>query len=139
MAAERIALLDPLLQQAAARGRELDAVAYLDATGRRSELGAAMRRFHQRYDLLVTPTLAGMPPPVGASWSAPHCLPFNLSGQPGASVPCGFTRAGLPVGLQIIGPQHADARVLRAARAFEAICPWPMPPLIPQGDNHDRS
>ncbi|MDQ0141248.1 amidase [Cupriavidus necator] len=139
LAAERIALLDPLLQQAAARGRELDAVAYLDAAARRSELGAAMQRFHQRYDLLVTPTLAGMPPPVGASWSAPHCLPFNLTGQPAASVPCGFTRAGLPVGLQIIGPQHADARVLRAARAFEAICPWPMPPLTPQGDNYDRS
>ncbi|NOV24255.1 amidase [Cupriavidus necator] len=139
MPAERIALLDPLLQQAAARGRELDAVAYLDATGRRSELGAAMQRFHQRYDLLVTPTLAGVSPPVGASWSAPHCLPFNLTGQPAASVPCGFTRAGLPVGLQIIGPKHADARVLRAARAFEAICPWPMPPLTLQEDNHDRS
>jgi aspartyl-tRNA(Asn)/glutamyl-tRNA(Gln) amidotransferase subunit A len=42
-------------------------------------------------------------------------------------VPCGCTAAGLPVGLQIVGPMHADALVLRAARAFEAVRPWPLP------------
>ena len=51
----------------------------------------------------------------------------NLRRNPAASVPCGLTAAGLPVGLQIVGPMHADALVLRAARAFEAIRPWPMP------------
>jgi aspartyl-tRNA(Asn)/glutamyl-tRNA(Gln) amidotransferase subunit A len=49
-----------------------------------------------------------------------------MSQQPAASVPCGLTAAGLPVGLQIVGPMHADALVLRAARAFEAARPWPM-------------
>lgn len=123
---ERVALMDPALPDAAARGRDVDAVAYLDATERRRELGVAMRRFHERYDLLVTPTLASAPPRVGEPWSAPHCLPFNLTGQPAASVPCGVTRAGLPVGLQIVGASHADALVLRAARAFETTCPWPL-------------
>ncbi|MGN5480792.1 amidase family protein [Cupriavidus basilensis] len=131
IAAGNVALMDPLLPEAAARGRKLDAGTYLEATERRRELGVAMRRFHDRHDLLVTPTLASAPAQVNKSWSAPHCLPFNLTGQPAASVPCGVTGAGLPVGLQIVGPSHADARVLRAARAFETMCPWPLwtPPL----------
>jgi Asp-tRNA(Asn)/Glu-tRNA(Gln) amidotransferase A subunit family amidase len=48
-------------------------------------------------------------------------LPFNVSEQPAISVPCGFTAAGLPIGLQIAGPRHADITVLRVARAFEQI------------------
>ncbi|SOZ69603.1 Amidase [Cupriavidus taiwanensis] len=136
---DRLALLDPLLPEAAARGRDLSAVAYLDAVARRGQLGVAMRRFHERYDLLVTPTLASGPPVVNVPHSAPHCLPFNLTGQPAASVPCGVTQAGLPIGLQIVGPNHADARVLLAARALEATFPWPTPSLDPQGDNHDRN
>ena len=55
-----------------------------------------------------------------ANWT-PFTYPFNLTGQPAASIPCGFTKAGLPVGLQIIGPRFADALVLRAARAFETV------------------
>nr|WP_240988651.1 amidase family protein [Cupriavidus taiwanensis] len=114
-------------------------MAYLDVVARRGQLGVAMRRFHERYDLLVTPTLASGPPVVNVPHSAPHCLPFNLTGQPAASVPCGVTQAGLPIGLQIVGPNHADARVLLAARALEATFPWPTPSLDPQGDNHDRN
>ena len=49
---------------------------------------------------------------------------FNLTGHPAASVPCGFTADGVPVGLQIVGPRHADALVLQAAAGFEAIQPW---------------
>ena len=90
-----------------------------------------MRRFHETYDLLLTPTLplaafeAGQerPDPVHQprwiNW-APFSNPFNLTQQPAASVPCGLSTAGLPVGLQIVGPMHADALVLRAARSFEA-------------------
>jgi len=61
----------------------------------------------------------------------PFTFPFNLTGQPAASVPCGFTSDGLPVGLQIVGRWHADALVLRAAAGFEAIQPWAQqrPPL----------
>jgi aspartyl-tRNA(Asn)/glutamyl-tRNA(Gln) amidotransferase subunit A len=47
-----------------------------------------------------------------------------MTGQPAATVPCGFTHDGLPVGLQIVGRRFADAAVLRAAAAFEAARPW---------------
>ena len=54
--------------------------------------------------------------------------PFNLSGQPAATVPCRFTGEGLAVGLQILGPFRAYALGLRAAAGFEAIQPWGEPP-----------
>jgi aspartyl-tRNA(Asn)/glutamyl-tRNA(Gln) amidotransferase subunit A len=97
-----------------------------------------MCRFHETYDLLLTPTLplaafaAGQERPEPARqprwfhW-APFSNPFNLTQQPAASVPCGLTAAGLPVALQIVGPLHADALVLRASRAFETARPWPLP------------
>ena len=56
----------------------------------------------------------------------PFSYPFNLTGQPACSVPCGFTEAGLPVGLQIVGPRYADPLVMRAARAFEQARPFEM-------------
>ena len=57
----------------------------------------------------------------------PFTYPFNLTQQPAATIPCGFTRKGLPVGLQIVGPRYADALVLRAARAFESANPIALP------------
>jgi aspartyl-tRNA(Asn)/glutamyl-tRNA(Gln) amidotransferase subunit A len=59
----------------------------------------------------------------------PFTYPFNLTRQPAISVPCGFTRAGLPVGLQIVGPVLGDHRVLRAGHAFEQLQPFRMPEL----------
>jgi aspartyl-tRNA(Asn)/glutamyl-tRNA(Gln) amidotransferase subunit A len=136
--AEQRAKMDEGLQEIAAAGAQIPLMDYLTAARRRAELGAAMRRFHETYDLLLTPTLplaafeAGKERPDPAhqprwiNW-APFSNPFNLSQQPAASVPCGLTAAGLPVGLQIVGPMYADALVLRAARAFEAARPWPLP------------
>jgi aspartyl-tRNA(Asn)/glutamyl-tRNA(Gln) amidotransferase subunit A len=60
-------------------------------------------------------------------WS-PFSYPFNMTRQPAASIPCGLTSAGLPIGLQIVGPLYADDRVLRAARAFETTRPERRPP-----------
>jgi aspartyl-tRNA(Asn)/glutamyl-tRNA(Gln) amidotransferase subunit A len=57
----------------------------------------------------------------------PFTYPFNLTRQPAATVPCGLTKAGLPIGLQIVGALYDDARVLHAARAFERARPWPLP------------
>jgi aspartyl-tRNA(Asn)/glutamyl-tRNA(Gln) amidotransferase subunit A len=61
-------------------------------------------------------------------WSPFH-FPFNFTQQPAASVPCGFTRAGLPVALQIVGPRYREDIVLQAARAFETARPFSMPLL----------
>jgi aspartyl-tRNA(Asn)/glutamyl-tRNA(Gln) amidotransferase subunit A len=121
---------DPGLLRVAGTGAGITAEEYLDASAVRVDLGARMGRFHQQYDLLLTPTLpitafeAGRDVPPGwhspdwTSWT-PYTYPFNLTQQPAASVPCGRTPDGLPVGLQIVGPRHADALVLRAARAYE--------------------
>lgn len=122
--------MDPALVEAAERAEGLSAVDYLAANGQRLALGERMGLFHRSYDLLLTPTLpipafaAGRDVPEGwphsrwPSWT-PFTYPFNLTGQPAISVPCGLTGAGLPIGLQIVGPRYADASVLRAARAYE--------------------
>lgn len=106
---------------------------------RRAELGSTMRQFMQQYDLLVTPTLAipafearpaGHTPVTAEQllgWT-PFSYPFNLTQQPAITIPCGLTSAGLPVGLQFVGPMFGDALVLRAARAYESVHPVPRPP-----------
>lgn len=133
--AEQRAVLDPGLAETCEVGAQLSAMEYLGAMTDRMSLGRLMGGFHDTYDLLVTPTMpitafaAGREVPAGwparrwTSW-APFSYPFNLTQQPAASVPCGFTERGLPVGLQIIGPRHADGRVLAACRAFEEARPW---------------
>jgi aspartyl-tRNA(Asn)/glutamyl-tRNA(Gln) amidotransferase subunit A len=100
--------------------------------------GQHMRLFPQRYDLLLTPTL---PIPAFAAgqevadparqtrwmkWTR-FSYPFNLTRQPAATVPSGFTADGLPIGLHVVGPMHHDALVLRASRTFEAVHPFPLP------------
>jgi aspartyl-tRNA(Asn)/glutamyl-tRNA(Gln) amidotransferase subunit A len=94
-------------------------------------------RFMRNYDLLLTPTVAvpafglgiqGPPTIDGQKVAAfdwlPFTFPFNMSGQPAASVPAGFTPEGLPVGLQIVGRHLDDPLVVRASAAFEAAAPW---------------
>ena len=61
--------------------------------------------------------------PNGLGWSL-FTYPFNLTGQPAASLPAGLTSDGLPIGLQIVGRRHADALVLTASAALEAAQPW---------------
>lgn len=127
--------LDPGLREVCEQGARYTAMEYLDATATRAALGRTMGDFHEHYDLLVTPTMpiaafeAGVEVPPGSNatrWTAwsPFTYPFNLTQQPAASVPCGFTAAGLPVGLQVVGPRHADGRVLAACAAFEQARPW---------------
>ena len=62
------------------------------------------------------------------SW-AEFSYPFNMSGGPAASIPCGFTRERLPVGLQIVAGRFKDLQVLQAAAAFEEAQPWEFPNL----------
>jgi aspartyl-tRNA(Asn)/glutamyl-tRNA(Gln) amidotransferase subunit A len=130
--------VDSGLLDVAAQGEKVTAAELLEAQMKRGALGTHMNLFHRDYDLLVTPTLAvpafgvGREYPEGnkrwTDWT-PFTYPFNLTGQPAASIPCGFTQAGLPVGLHIVGPRFADALVLRAARAFESARPVALPKL----------
>ncbi len=132
-------LLDPGLRDVAAEGAKIGLLDYLAAVKAREAVGLAMKRFHETYDLLLTPTLpipafeAGkeQPGPVGrwVDWT-PFSYPINLSQQPAASVPCGLTKAGLPAGLHIVGPPHQDGMVLKAAAAYEALVEgFPLPTL----------
>jgi aspartyl-tRNA(Asn)/glutamyl-tRNA(Gln) amidotransferase subunit A len=127
--------LDPGLAEIVDAGARLSAVDYLRANNTRMAMGLAMGKFHLDYDLLLTPTTpipafeagrevpANWPMPRWTSWT-PFTYPFNMTQQPAASVPCGFTAAGLPIGLQVIGPRHSDALVLAACRVFEQAQPW---------------
>jgi aspartyl-tRNA(Asn)/glutamyl-tRNA(Gln) amidotransferase subunit A len=130
-------LLDPTFVAFLEYGGRITAEEYLRAGLARREFWSEAQRFLARFDLLLTPAVAIPPFPVGArprrevegrrasplSWM-PFGFPFNLTGQPAASVPAGFTAAGLPVGLQIVGRRHGDPTVLAASAAFEAAAPW---------------
>lgn len=126
---EQRALLDPGLREVCGQGERYSALDYLAAVDARMELGRRMGRFHEDYDLLVTPTVpitafeAGLEVPKDSGhrrWTGwtPFTYPFNLTQQPAASVPCGVDEDGLPVGLQIVAARHADPLVLRAAHAL---------------------
>jgi aspartyl-tRNA(Asn)/glutamyl-tRNA(Gln) amidotransferase subunit A len=137
---EKRAQLDPGLATIVELGGRISLIKYLQAAKAREAMGTAMNQFHQRFDLLVTPTMPipafavgnDFPPASGnQQWSdwSPFTYPFNLTRQPAISIPCGLTKAGLPVGLQIIGPAYADRAVLNAAKAFERNRPFQRPPL----------
>jgi aspartyl-tRNA(Asn)/glutamyl-tRNA(Gln) amidotransferase subunit A len=113
---------------------------YGKALAKRAVIWNITRKFFDQFDLLLTPTLpvppfaVGLGAPEGIANTGgalppfpewlPFTYPWNMTGQPAATVPCGFTRQGLPVGLQIVGRRFADATVLRAAAAFEQWHPW---------------
>ncbi|MFL6673190.1 MAG: amidase [Massilia sp.] len=119
-------------------GQDIRAADFLSRANGRTPLFRAMSEFHRHYDLLLAPAVATSAfevghntPPDGRfgndwfNWSK-YSYPFDLTLQPAASVPCGQTRDGLPVGLQIVAPFLRDDLVLKAARAFESARPWPM-------------
>jgi aspartyl-tRNA(Asn)/glutamyl-tRNA(Gln) amidotransferase subunit A len=130
------ALMDKGLLETARQGEKVTTAQYMAAVQKRGALGVHMNAFHERWDLLVTPTLPLAAFTAGVemadlmkqkSWTdwTPFSYPFNLTQQPAATIPCGLTKKGLPVGLHIVGPRYADALVLRAARAFESAHPIP--------------
>ena len=138
--AEKLKQCDPGFLAVAEAGAGISAVDYLGADLVRNALGRTMGAFHETYDLLLTPMMPVPALPVGedlndpsieehwVDWS-PFSYPFNMTRQPAASIPCGLTSGGLPIGLQIVGELHADAKVLRAARAFETTQPVRHPPI----------
>jgi aspartyl-tRNA(Asn)/glutamyl-tRNA(Gln) amidotransferase subunit A len=118
-------------------GKAVTARDYLQAWARVEAFWIEVRGFLERFDLLLTPVMAVPPFPLSGrppreiegervsvlGWM-PFTYPFNLTGQPAASVPAGMTDDGLPVGLQIVGQRHADRTVLAASAAFESLRPW---------------
>ncbi len=140
LAPEQQAVTDPDFSAQAELGARFSALDVQQLNLRRGALGSHMRQFMQRYDLLLTPTIAvpafdalpaghsRMDPTTMLGWT-PFSYPFNLTQQPACTIPCGLTTGGLPIGLQIVGPMFGDALVLRAARAYESACPIPRPAL----------
>lgn len=138
---EERARMDPGLVEVAKLGERVGIMDYMAANRARERLGLVMNEFHRNHDLLLTPSVPILPFPVARDvpdpasqdrWTewTPFSYPFNLTRQPAASLPCGFSRSGLPVGLQVIGPLHGDAQVLRACHAFERARPFVYPEQI---------
>ena len=131
---------EPTLMRMILNAGRVTAIEHAQAIMERTRFCDAVRATFEQYDLLLSPQM-----PVGA-WSAepgpdegawinghfaptifdrcPFTYPFNLTGQPAATVPSGFTSEELPIGLQIVGRWHADSQVLRAAARFEEVQPW---------------
>ncbi len=128
---EKLALLEPALADVIEQSNSITVDEMLEAAKLRGALGSQMRQFMEPYDALITPTLpipafeAGKLQPADpdakgkwVNWT-PFTYPFNLTQQPAASVPCGFTKAGLPVGLHVVGRMFEDGRVLRICATYE--------------------
>jgi Asp-tRNA(Asn)/Glu-tRNA(Gln) amidotransferase A subunit family amidase len=123
----------------AERGKRVTSVQYLRAVGVVRQIGLGLARFFQRFDVLMTPTLAQLPPKLGqldtmdGDFDAfgrkvqPYVTftqMFNMSGQPAASLPLHWTPEGLPVGVQIAGRVGEEATLLTLAAQFEQARPW---------------
>ena len=130
-------MLMSYLREGIERGGVIPAHEYAMALAELEQYRAYVDDFFSGYDLLLTPTLATPPFPCGQRprviggreveemWGfyAP-LFPFNMSGNPAASVPCGFSEAKLPIGMQIVGRRYDEITVLQASAAFEEACPW---------------
>ncbi len=146
LAAARPDALDPGLARMISECERFSARDYLFALKSRADFSAKVEALFEEIDLLLLPTMPILPfaadepgPPERmtgrlvdwANWT-PFTHPFNLTMQPAASLPCGFTPEGLPVGLQIVGPRFGEADIFRLAAAIEHLMPWRdrLPPAL---------
>ena len=141
---ERSDLYTDLVRTRLAEGQQISAVDYLNAQHERRLFSSSLRTIMQRVDAFVLPTLpitaiqselAGTEIQIdGISENATTAylrltMPFNLSGLPALSCPCGLSKAGLPIGLQIVGKSFEEATVLRIAHAYQQLTDWHRRPL----------
>jgi aspartyl-tRNA(Asn)/glutamyl-tRNA(Gln) amidotransferase subunit A len=129
MPPEKIALMDPGLVATCRAGEAVTQEELVDALSKRAVLGAQLRQFFERYDILLSPTMPitaayaeprddGLPDPVNYRDWLTYTWAFNLTRNPSASVPCAVA-GGLPVGLMVTGPLYDDIGVLQACHAYE--------------------
>ena len=128
----RFGEVDPVLQLMVEHGRRTTGTELVRALDAMHTLNLRLVEQFHHVRLLLTPTTAGVAPPVALggrglingvedqNWVR-FTYPFNMTRSPAATVSVGLSRDGLPIGMQIIGPQHADLVVLRAAAAMERI------------------
>ena len=132
---EQRELLDPAVADVLKDALRQTSEEYYTKVFRRYELREKMRVFFEPFDLLLTPALPCAAFDVGLNTPPQHAdrsivswvyytYPFNLTGQPAASIPAGFTRSGLPVGLQMVAKINHETDIFRAAAAYEAVRPW---------------
>ena len=124
---------DPSTRERIERGAEVPAAAYAEGLYQLKLVRKAIARVFDDVDLLVTPTLPRLPIGIEAARESPaeatgvlvrNTSPFNVYGTPAITVPCGFSREGLPVGLQISGPALGEVDVLALAHAYEQATDW---------------
>jgi amidase len=132
-----LARLDPRTRHNAALGRWLKGPPLRLARALESPVRAAVGRIFRRVDVVLSPTTAQPPLPIGAieglgGWATdkvivgacPYAWPWNVLGWPGVNVPAGLTRDGLPVGAQLLGPQASEPRLIALAAQLEAVERW---------------
>jgi len=129
-------LYQPMTRQLIAAGASVTAAAYIEARRELDRLRRSVGSVFSSVDLLVTPTspsqqmtieegaIPEVPPPGAVARSLRNTQPFDIFGLPTVSIPCGFTRDGMPIGLQITGPRFGESRVLTLAHAYQQVTDW---------------
>jgi aspartyl-tRNA(Asn)/glutamyl-tRNA(Gln) amidotransferase subunit A len=129
-------LYQTMTRQRIASGATVTATAYVEGRRELDRLRRAVGDVFSSVDLLVTPTspvrqmtieegaIPDVPPAGGVALSLRNTQPFDIFGLPAISVPCGFTRDGMPIGLQITGPRFGESRVLALANAYQQVTDW---------------
>jgi aspartyl-tRNA(Asn)/glutamyl-tRNA(Gln) amidotransferase subunit A len=129
--------LSPTLVQVIDAAENYSSFDIIDANVKRMEIYNIISKYFKEYDILITPTTAvpafgsetPFPPKINnidtsfIDWMG-YTYPFNMTWNPAANIPCGWSRNGLPIGMQIIGRQADEETVLQVSKAFEEIAPW---------------
>ena len=129
--------LNPNLVRMIDFAKNINVLELLGAMQERKKTYEVMAQYFKNYDILITPTTAcpafdsGIMFPAKINGKAvrplgaiPYTIPFNFSGHPAASIPCGWSKEGLPIGMQIVGKRFDEITVLQVSKAFEEIAPW---------------